>query len=95
MHGTVHILGENACDFFTENCQAVQTPMNMAIYNLGKTESIVGPSPIVFGTKRKSNVYSELKNECNYIVVQSEKKVKYLGATIDQDMPGKLCNSQS
>ena len=48
---------------------------------LGKTESIV------FGTKRKLNIHSELKVECNDIVVKSE-KVKYLGATIDQDMSG-------
>ena len=55
---------------------------NKLSLHLGKPESII------FGTKRKLNVESKLKIECNGNVVKCERRVKYLGVSTAQDMSG-------
>jgi hypothetical protein len=55
---------------------------NKLSLHLGKTESIL------FGTKRKLKKVSSLKVKCNNVILEAKTSVKYLGATLDQDLSG-------
>ena len=56
---------------------------NKLSLHLCKTESIL------FGSKRKLKKVSKLNIVCNDVQLESKSSVKYLGATIDQNMSGK------
>ena len=56
---------------------------NKLSLHLGKTESIV------FASKKKLKKVSKMKIVCNNVDIESKSSVKYLGATLDQDMSGK------
>jgi len=56
---------------------------NKLSLHLGKTESIL------FGSKSKLKKMSKLNISCNDVQLESKSSVKYLGATIDQNMSGK------
>jgi hypothetical protein len=56
---------------------------NKLSLHLGKTESIL------FASKKKLRVCSNMNIECKGAKIESKSKVKYLGAVIDQDMTGK------
>jgi len=55
---------------------------NKLSLHLGKTESIL------FGSKKKLKKVSTLDVKCNGVTLVSKSNVKYLGATLDQDLGG-------
>ena len=55
---------------------------NKLSLHLGKTESIL------FASKKKIKKCSKLVIKCKDVEIESKQNVKYLGATIDQDMSG-------
>ena len=66
----------------SDDLQAVSSWLvdNKLSLHLGKTESIV------FGSKHKLKSNPSLNVSCNGIVIQSTSSVKYLGATLDQNL---------
>lgn len=86
------VSGKNVLDIEkTLECEmnklSVWLESNKLSLHLGKTESIL------FGSKRKLKRISKMNILCNGVELEAKKQVKYLGATIDQDMSGKTMGS--
>jgi hypothetical protein len=59
-----------------ESCSNWLVDNNLSL-NLGKTECII------FGTLRKLKIIANFQIQCNYHIIKSQTKLKYLGLDID------------